>query len=90
MQRIPEDLLPVAKEEAFSGWLRYMLAMYWQGRGDKIPPRLMPVLEWLTMNALPKGQRGSRVFSHGRVMFEGEDHTILLDAVMQHPDIATN
>lgn len=90
MVSIPANFLPVLKEEVARDGLRYMLAMYWQGRSDKIPSSLMPVLQWLTDHEVPSEQTGSREFAHGRVMFAGGDHGALLDAVMRRALLAAN
>lgn len=90
MPTIPADLLPVLKEEVARDGLRYMLAMYWQGRSDKIPTHLMPVLQWLTVNAVAADQPGPREFAHGMVMFVGADHGALLDVAMKKAAIAEN
>ena len=61
-----------------AGHLRYLLAMFWQGRADKIPDRKIPLLAWVTENAFPPNRDEDRQFRPGFVMFPGADHQILL------------
>lgn len=79
----PVELRSLLEAELVSSDLRYMLAMYWQGRSDKIPERLFPLLEWLTKNGLPSDVAATWAkFQPGRVAFVGRDHHLLLDIAM--------
>jgi hypothetical protein len=51
--KCPAELRNKLERELSSDGLRYMLAMYWQGRTDKISSGLTELLEWLTVNGLP-------------------------------------
>lgn len=74
-----EDLLV-----SFTQDTGYLLRMYWLGRADKIPPRLMPALDWATRHGLPERLRKAyRGFSAGNALFVGEDHHELARCVMR-------
>lgn len=80
----PIELRLVLEAEMASGGLRYMLAMYWQGRADKIPERLLPLLEWVTKNGLPPEVTATWVkFQPGQVAFVGRNHQLLLVIAMR-------
>lgn len=80
MPKIPEEILHLLQGELASGGLRYMLAMHWQGRLDKISPRILPALEWVSRNCLPAEQASSFSGSKLRaVSFVGLDHNELLN-----------
>lgn len=79
----PAEVAALLRREVNADTLRYMLAMYWQGRSDKIPAPLMPALQWATENAVPASQPGPSNFSNGQCMFQGADHAELLDLVRQ-------
>lgn len=79
MPACPVELRSLLEAELVSSRLRYMLAMYWQGRSDKISERLLPLLEWVTKNGLPTDVAATWVkFQPGQVAFMGRDHQLLL------------
>ena len=56
----------------------YSLRMYWLGRIDKIQPREIPALEWITRNCLPDNLSETfQQFAPGTVQFPGYDHHVL-------------
>lgn len=77
----PDDLKKIIGGELKSDGLRYMLAMYWQGRKDKISHGLVPALDWLTQNGLPSDIVADFQFKPGDVAFH--DHSVLIERVMQ-------
>lgn len=79
---LPIEVRVKLDAELSSGGLRYMLAMYWQGRKDKISDELIPMLDWVTKNCLPVSQGESFEYSPGSVSFAGQDHAALLNAAM--------
>lgn len=84
MVQCPVEIRSDLETELNSNGLRYMLAMYWQGRADKIPNRLLPILEWITEKGLPKDISCTWLkFQPGQTVFLGQDHSALLDVAMQ-------
>jgi hypothetical protein len=80
----PIELRSLMKRELDTLGLRYMLAMYWQGRADKISGDLWQLLEWITRNGLPKEVSSGWVnFKAGEVAFEGRGHANLLEEAME-------
>jgi len=83
MSKCPVELRTLLDEELASLGLRYMLAMYWRGRSDKIPTRLLPLLQWITVNSLPDDVAATWVeFEPGKTAFKNRDHQSLLDSAM--------
>lgn len=80
----PSELRPLLISEFSSDRLRYMLAMCWQGRTDKISSRLIPLLEWITRNGLRSqltpGQAWT--FRPWETAFAGLDHSALLEEAL--------
>lgn len=85
----PAELQSILSKELADLSLRYMIAMYWQGRSDKIPSPLMPLLDWLTRNGLPQGVSSSwSGFSHNQTSFVDMDHQSLLNHAMAFSEMA--
>jgi hypothetical protein len=82
--KCPSEFRQKLERELSSDGLRYMLAMFWQGRSDKISSDLMGLLEWLTINGLPSEVvRTWKGCSPGKKSaFLGMDHQDLLDKVI--------
>ena len=78
----PVHLRQELTAEISSGNLRYMLAMYWQGRADKVPSGLRQLLDWITKNGLPDGVGQEWEFRPGQVAFKGQDHEVLLKSAL--------
>lgn len=79
----PPELRPLLISELSSDRLRYMLAMCWQGRADKISSGLVPLLEWITRNGLQSQSPGQAwAFQPGKTAFAGQDHQALLDEAL--------
>ena len=83
VQPIPGELRSIIQREFEADFLRYMLAMYWQGRSDKIPSPLMPALQWISEHGVAADVPGPRIFEHGRCMFVESDHHALLREALQ-------